>query len=67
MKKKDNAITFSWASLTCLGTVECVWGKAALCISMELAMVFHQGAVDLQERGSFFGISLPAAEHEAVH
>ncbi len=67
MRKKDNAITFSWASLTCLRTVECVCGEAALYISMELIKAFHQGAVDLQERGSFFGISLPAAEHEAVH
>lgn len=45
-----------------------MWGgEVALCISMELVMLFHQYAVDLQERGPFFGISLPAVEHEAVH
>lgn len=41
-------------------------GKVALYISMELVM-FHQYAVDLLERGPFFGISLPAVKHEAVH
>jgi len=34
---------------------------------MELVILFHQCAVDLQERGSFSGISFPAVEHEAVH
>lgn len=41
--------------------------KFALYISTELVMLFHQCSVDLQERGPFFGISLPAVEHEAVH